>query len=72
MRMDAARALAETVRAALVEAAREAYEDAGFAGLCAEGRWERALDAVRALDLDAVIGARPDAPPEAEARPGGD
>lgn len=42
---------AEALRARLIAAAEDAYEDAGFAGLCAEGRWERALDAMRALDL---------------------
>lgn len=43
---------AEAVRAACVEAAIRAYEDAGIRGLCAVGRWEVALDAVRGLDLD--------------------
>jgi pentatricopeptide repeat protein len=27
-----------------------AYEDAGISGLCAEGRWEMALDALRSID----------------------
>lgn len=47
--------LAETVRAACVDAARLAYEDAGIRGLCAEGRWEAALAAIRRLDLSAVL-----------------
>jgi len=51
---------AETVRRACLEAARAAYEDAGFAGMCEEGRWERALDAIRSLDLAALT---PEAPP---------
>ncbi len=32
--------VAEVVRSACLEAALEAYEDAGISGLCAEGRWE--------------------------------
>lgn len=44
-------ALAERVRAACLAAALDAYEDAGIRGLCAEGRWEHALEAVRQLDL---------------------
>ena len=47
--------IAETVRAACLEAALEAYEDAGISGLCAEGRWEYAVQAVRTLDLDEVL-----------------
>lgn len=44
----------EAVRRALVDAALIAYEDAGLSGLCAEGRWEAAVDAMRHLDLAAV------------------
>lgn len=44
--------LAEAVRGACLEAARGAYEDAGLSGLCAEGRWELALEAIRGLDLE--------------------
>lgn len=47
--------VAEAVRAACLEAARRAWEEAGISGLCAEGRWEVALDAVRGLDLEAVL-----------------
>ena len=47
--------LAEAVRNACLAAAREAYEDAGMRGLCHEGRWELALDAIRHIDLDAII-----------------
>lgn len=51
----ARRALAESVRAASLEAARRAYEDAALSGLCEEGRIEAALDAIRALDLEALL-----------------
>lgn len=47
--------LAEAVRAACVDAALDAYENAGIQGPCHEGRWEVAVDAIRRLDLDAVI-----------------
>lgn len=42
---------AEAVRRALLDAAAAAYEDAGLSGLCAEGRWEAAVDAMRSLEL---------------------
>ena len=47
--------LVETVRAACVEAALAAYEDAGIRGLCAEGRWEAALAAIRHVNLSDVL-----------------
>jgi hypothetical protein len=47
--------LVETVRAACLDAALLAYEDAGIRGLCADGRWEAALAAIRHLDLSAVL-----------------
>lgn len=48
------RRLAEAVRAACLAAAREAYEDAGLRGLCAEGRWEAATGAIAACDLSSL------------------
>ena len=42
---------AESVRAACLDAAMQAYEDAGIRGLCGDGRWEAALAAIRQLDL---------------------
>ena len=45
----------ERVRAACLDAAIQAYEDAGIRGLCADGRWEAALAAIRQLDLSAVL-----------------
>jgi len=53
--MDDTIALAESVRQRCIEAALQAYEDAGISGLCAEGRWELAIQTLRCLDLDAVI-----------------
>jgi hypothetical protein len=57
---DEAHRLADTVREACLRAALDGYERAGFGGLCAEGRWEMAIDAIRSLDLDAVVpGSQP-------------
>jgi hypothetical protein len=56
-RNDAASVLAEAVRAACVETAVLAYEDAGLRGLCQDGRWEHALAAIRHLDLRTVTSA---------------
>ncbi len=55
--LEAQRRLAEVVRNACGKVAQEAWENAGISGLCEEGRWECALDAIRALDLEAVINA---------------
>lgn len=46
--------LIDAIRRALIDAAEAAYEDAGIQGLCAEGRWEAAVSAMRALDVQAV------------------
>ncbi len=47
--------IAEAVRAACVAAAQESYERAGADGLCDEGAWEAAIDAVRSLDIAAIL-----------------
>ena len=52
---DLKRRVAEAVREACLKAAQEAYENAGISGLCDEGRWECAMDAIRTLDLEAAI-----------------
>ncbi len=52
----------DAVRAACLEAAQQAYEDAGIQGLCAEGRWEAALSAMRHVDLTSAVGAASSGP----------
>ena len=47
--------LAKRIRDACAEAALQAYEDAGLQGLCAEGRWEVAVGAVKGLDLTPLL-----------------
>jgi phosphopantothenate synthetase len=51
---DAPHGLAESIRRALIEAGEAAYEDAGIQGLCAEGRWEAAVAAMRTVDVAEV------------------
>ena len=52
-----AKDLAEAVRRAVLDALMDAYDDAGVRGLCAEGRFEAAVGAARALDLAEVTRA---------------
>jgi hypothetical protein len=47
--------LAEAVRRACLQAAVDAYEEAGISGLCGDGRWELAVQAIKSLDLRRVI-----------------
>jgi hemerythrin-like domain-containing protein len=49
------RALAERVRSACLQAASAAYEQAGISGLCGEGRWELALQAMKAVDVAPLL-----------------
>ena len=65
-RVDTSSVVAETVRAACLNVARLAYEDAGIRGLCADGRWEAALTAIRQLDLSGVLDLQPDQPVSTE------
>jgi len=55
--MDDPLQIAEVVRQACVAAALQAYEDAGLSGLCHEGRWEYAVDAIRGLPLRPLLQA---------------
>jgi hypothetical protein len=48
---------ADAVREACLRAALQAYEQAGISGLCGEGRWEIAVQAIRSLDLQQVVDA---------------
>jgi hypothetical protein len=47
--------LAKRIREACLEAIVQTYEDAGMQGLCADGRWEVAVGALRTLDLTSVL-----------------
>jgi hypothetical protein len=54
---------AERVRAALVQAALAAYEDAAVQGLCCEGAWEVAVATMRRLDLRPAVAGIPESKP---------
>ena len=47
--------LAETIRGACIQAALDGYEDASMSGLCHEGAWELAIDAIRSLNINAIL-----------------
>lgn len=49
------RCVAEAVREACIAAALAGFEEAGFSGLCLEGRWECAVSAMRMIDLEALL-----------------
>jgi len=53
--MEEALRTAQAVRDACLMATLQAYEDAGLSGLCHEGRWEGAVDAIRTLALQALV-----------------
>ena len=55
--MDVHMPMAEAVRQACLAAALQAYEDAGLSGLGHEGRWECAVDAIRAMPLCPLVHA---------------
>jgi hypothetical protein len=47
--------LAKRIRETCIEVVLQAYEDAGIQGLCAEGRWEAAVGALRTVDLAPLL-----------------
>ena len=47
--------LAKRIRDACLAAALQAYEDAGVQGLCAEGRWEVAVGALKTVELAPLL-----------------
>lgn len=51
--------LAGRVRNACVMAVLDGYERAQIAGLCQEGAWESAVDAMRMLDLTTLVASTP-------------
>jgi hypothetical protein len=55
--MDVHMQMAEAVRQACLATALHAYEEAGVSGLCHEGRWEYAVDAMRGLPLRPLVHA---------------
>lgn len=52
---DVIQRVAHAVREACVRAAVDGYEQGGISGLCAEGRFDLAIDSVCALDLEGIV-----------------
>jgi hypothetical protein len=46
---------AKRIRDACLQAVLQAYEDAGVQGLCAEGRWEVAVGALKTVELAPLL-----------------
>lgn len=44
--------IADRIKQACIQAAREGFRDASFSGLCSEGAMEAAVSAIQSLDLD--------------------
>ena len=53
--------LLEQVRAVCIQTALESYENAAADGLCAEGAWECAVDAMRGLQIVDLLKELPQA-----------
>ena len=53
--LDLQLSVATATKQALIAAAIRAFEDAGISGLCAEGRWEAAVGAMRSYDVRTVV-----------------
>jgi len=47
--------VAEAIRAACIATAQASYERAAADGLCDEGAWDVAIDAMRSLDVVAIV-----------------
>lgn len=54
-KLKAEQQLAERVRKACIEAAREGFLDASMSGLCAEGAMEAAISAIQKLDIEKIV-----------------
>jgi len=47
--------LAEKVKEACIEAAKEGFQDASISGLCTEGAMEAAVGAIQKLDIQKIL-----------------
>lgn len=52
--------IAEKTRKACLEAALRAYDEARHRGMCSEGAWDYAMDAIRGLDVRQTKDENPD------------
>lgn len=47
--------IAEKVREACIQAAKDGFQDASMSGLCTEGAMEAAISAIRKLEIEQII-----------------
>lgn len=47
--------LAEKVKEACIEAAKEGFQDASISGLCTEGAMEAAVSSIQKLDMQKIL-----------------
>lgn len=47
--------MAESIRQACIDAAKEGFQDASMSGLCSEGAMEAAVSAMQSIDLEQLI-----------------
>lgn len=47
--------IAEKVREACIQAAKEGFQDASMSGLCNEGAMEAAISAIQKLEIEQII-----------------
>lgn len=53
--------IAETVKNACIEAARDGFRDASMSGLCTEGAMEAAISAIQKLNVEEIVKKQPEA-----------
>ncbi|MEX2435942.1 MAG: acetyltransferase [Balneolaceae bacterium] len=47
--------VAEIIKNACIEAARDGFRDASMSGLCTEGAMEAAISAIQKLDVEEIV-----------------
>ena len=47
--------IAETVKQACIQAAKDGFQDASMSGLCTEGAMEAAVSAIQKLDIQKIL-----------------
>lgn len=47
--------IAEMVKSACIESAREGFQDASMSGLCTEGAIEAAISAIQKLNVERIV-----------------
>lgn len=50
--------IAEKIKKACIQAAKEGFQDASMSGLCSEGAMEAAVSAIQKLDIQKILNAK--------------